>query len=62
MFDSPFDQCPLCGQMVLLDQTQFECAREHACSKDVVCPLRKYFTGMDFSVALSKEKLGDKAY
>ena len=62
MFDSPIDKCPVCGQMVLLDQTQFECAREHHCSSDTVCPLMKYFTGIDFSVAQTKESLRDKGY
>lgn len=62
MFDSPFDLCPVCGQMVLLDQTQVECAREHSCATDTECPLKKYFTGIDFSVEQSKEKLRDKGY
>ena len=62
MFDSPIDHCPVCGQMVLLDQTQVECAREHSCSADVSCPLQNYFTGIDFSVAHPKEKLRDKGY
>ena len=62
MFDSPIEPCPVCGQMVLLDQTQVECAREHACSTDTPCPLQKYFTGIDFSVDQPKEKLRDKGY
>ena len=62
MFDSPIDHCPVCGQMVLLDQTRIECAREHSCGTDTVCPLQQYFTGIDFSVAQPKEKLRDKGY
>lgn len=61
MFDSPFDRCPVCGQMVLLDQTQVECAREHDCQA-TACPLREYFTGVDFSVEQSKEKLREQGY
>jgi hypothetical protein len=60
MFDSPIDYCPVCGQMVVLDQTRFECAHEHNCSPDTVCPLQKYFTGIDFSIAQPKENLRDK--
>jgi hypothetical protein len=48
--------------MVLLDETQRECAREHGCHPDTPCPLGKYFTGIDFSVDQSKEKLRDKGY
>jgi hypothetical protein len=51
MFDSPFEYCPVCGQYVLLDQTHRECAREHACADSVSCPLRRHFTGIDFSAA-----------
>lgn len=60
MFDSPIEACPVCGQMVLLDQTQRECAREHHCSTRTECPLKKFFTGIDFSVAQSKEALREK--
>ncbi len=47
MFDSPFAFCRVCRQYVLLDQTQEQCAREHACD-DSACGLRRYFTGIDF--------------
>lgn len=49
MFDSPFEFCPLCGEYVLLDQTQRQCAREHACK--CACPLRPFFTGMEIREA-----------
>lgn len=62
MFDSPIGPCPLCGQMVLLDQTQRECAGEHHCSADAACPLQRLFTGIDFSVAQSKEVLRKEGY
>ena len=50
MFDSPFDRCPVCNEMVLLDQTRKECAREHGCG-NIDCPLARYFVGYDFSAA-----------
>jgi hypothetical protein len=62
MFDSPIEPCPVCGQMVLLDQTQSECAIEHHCSSDTECPLQKFFTGIDFSVPQSKEGLRKQGY
>jgi hypothetical protein len=49
MFDSPIDYCPVCKEMVLLDQTRCECATEHHCRKRVVCPLDTCFSGYDFS-------------
>ena len=51
MFDSPFEFCSVCRQYVLLDQTEPQCAREHACLGNVACPLAKYFTGFDFTAA-----------
>jgi hypothetical protein len=51
MFDSPFEFCSVCRQYVLLDQTQVQCAHEHACDGNVACPLAKYFTGFDFGAA-----------
>lgn len=55
MFDSPFTYCPKCGEMVLLDQTQRECAAEHRCG-DAECPLADSFSGIDFKgVAPCKE-------
>ena len=46
MFDSPFDYCAACGQYVLLDQTQKQCAREHGCAMS--CPIGQLFTGIEF--------------
>lgn len=62
MFDSPIEPCPVCGQLVLLDQTRVECAREHGCPVGTSCPLQNYFTGIDFGVAVDKEALRDKGY
>ena len=62
MFDSPIEPCPVCGQMVLLDQTQRECAVEHHCSSETPCPLRACFTGIDFHIPQSKEALLEHGY
>lgn len=59
MFDSPIAPCPVCGEMVLLDQTKAECAREHHCSKATLCPLQKFFSGIDFSKKQPKENFRD---
>ena len=42
-FDSPIGRCEAVHEMVLLDETQRECAREHGCPPDRVCPLEAYF-------------------
>ena len=49
MFDSPFEFCQRCREFVLLDQTQRECAREHRCRDASGCPLRRFFTGIEFA-------------
>lgn len=59
MFDSPFDICPVCNAVVLLDQTKRECAAEHHCSDDQVCPLERYFCGFDFSSNV-KNRISDE--
>ncbi len=43
-FDSPIARCEAVREMVLTDETQAECAREHDCPADRVCPLCGYFT------------------
>ena len=43
-FDSPIARCEAVREMVLTDETQAECAREHACPPDRVCPLQGCFT------------------
>lgn len=59
MFDSPFEFCPRCGEVVLLDQTQRECATEHHCAKGD-CPLARFFTGIDFTRPPAKATKGRK--
>lgn len=43
-FDSPIGRCEAVKEMVLLDETQAECAREHQCPPDRECPLAGCFT------------------
>jgi hypothetical protein len=43
MFDVPISRCEAIHEMVVIDQTQAECAREHECPADRVCPLDGYF-------------------
>ena len=51
-FDSPIERCTVCGQIVLLDQTQKECATEHGCGSRE-CALGKYFEGIPISTEQS---------
>ena len=44
IFDSPIARCEAARAMVLTDETQAECACEHDCPPDRVCPLCGYFT------------------
>lgn len=43
IFDSPIARCEAIREMVLTDETQAECAREHECPTSRVCPLSGYF-------------------
>jgi hypothetical protein len=43
MFDSPVARCEIIHEMVLIDETQLECACEHGCPPDRICPLARYF-------------------
>ena len=43
-FDSPLARCEAVREMVLTDETQSECAREHNCPPGFKCPLCGYFT------------------
>lgn len=43
-FDSPVARCDAVHEMVLTDETQAECAREHECPPGRACPLCGYFT------------------
>ncbi|MBD5804764.1 hypothetical protein AZOA_42090 [Azoarcus sp. Aa7] len=42
--DSPIGRCEAVREMVLLDETQKECAREHGCPDGRDCPLKGWFT------------------
>ncbi len=42
--DSPIGRCEAVREMVLLDETQKECAREHGCPDGRNCPLKGWFT------------------
>lgn len=44
IFDSPIARCEVVREMVLTDETQAECAREHDCAPGQVCPLCEYFS------------------
>lgn len=44
IFDSPIGRCEAVKEMVLLDETQIECAREHDCPPGRNCPLDGCFT------------------
>lgn len=39
IIDSPIGRCEAVKEMVLLDETQAECAHEHACPAGRQCPL-----------------------
>lgn len=43
-FDSPIARCEAVHELVLTDETQVECAREHHCPAGTRCPLDGYFT------------------
>lgn len=43
-FDSPVAPCEKVHEMVLLDETQQECAHEHDCPPGRECPLAGRFT------------------
>lgn len=43
IFDSPVARCEAVRVMVLTDDTQAECAREHECPPEMACPLKGYF-------------------
>lgn len=42
--DSPMARCEFAKEIVLTDETQGECARDHDCPPGTVCPLCGYFT------------------
>lgn len=42
-FDAPISPCKAVHEMVLTDQTQMQCAREHDCPPGRNCPLEGCF-------------------
>lgn len=42
--DSPIARCEFAREIVLTDETQAECARDHACPPGTQCPLCGWFT------------------
>ena len=43
VLDSPIGRCEAKKEMVLLDETQAECAAEHGCKPGCDCPLEGHF-------------------
>lgn len=43
IIDSPIAPCEVVHEIVLLDETQAECAREHGCPPGTACPLADCF-------------------
>ena len=62
MFDSPFALCKRHNEMVLVDQTLVECAREHACDDTCTCPLARYFPDADNAAPTAHEDAHDPAH
>ena len=61
-FDSPVGRCEAVCEMVLLDETQQECAHEHECPEGRKCPLAGQFaerSGVSSTTALPP--LGEEA-
>ena len=56
--DSPVGRCEAVREMVLLDETQTECAREHGCPPGFECPLAGYFVNTS---GLSEETADEMA-
>jgi len=54
MLDSTFEYRRICRDYVLLDQTHAECVREHGCAETSPCPLRAFFTGIEFGAPTGK--------
>lgn len=42
-FDAIIEHCPAIGQWVRVDQTRDECARQHRCPQNRVCPIGACF-------------------
>ena len=60
-FDSPIGRCEAVKEMVLLDETQRECACEHGCPPGCQCPLEGCFATMSGVSEEMAEVLATKA-
>lgn len=47
--DSPLASCTFAREIVLTDQTQGQCAKEHECPPGTQCPLCGYFPESELS-------------
>ncbi len=57
LLDSPIGRCEAVREMVLLDETQHECAAEHGCPPDRDCPLEGYFASVSGLSEENAEKI-----
>jgi len=60
MFDSPIAPCTAIREYVLTDQTQAQCAREHDCPPERVCPLHGYFVAAGADAANDEDPMTTK--
>jgi hypothetical protein len=58
--DSPIGRCEKVREMVLLDETQRECAHEHGCPPGLDCPLEECFARVSGMSEDSAEKLAKR--
>lgn len=55
--DSPIGRCEVVKEMVLLDETQAECACEHGCPPGTQCPLDGRFSAVSGLSAEDAERV-----
>lgn len=58
IYDAPIARCDAVHEMVLTDETQCECAREHDCPPNRICPLHGYFTNTSGQTETHEELFG----
>ena len=61
IFDSPVGRCEAVHEMVLLDETQGECACEHGCSPGRDCPLEGCFASVSGMSAHTADELAARS-
>ncbi|MDD2884949.1 MAG: hypothetical protein PHT48_07910 [Dechloromonas sp.] len=57
VFDAPVARCDAVREMVLTDETECECAREHDCPPGRICPLHGYFTDTSGQAEAHQERV-----